>query len=1189
MPGFYFYEKHITSSNCSDTRNAGRALITTDSKFSYCTPSESFAHYIEDMSISNESKKRGVACPTGGSVPDNIAYSSIVPEPSFSFSFTFSSVFFDRIITIKDFTNSWPSYLTYSMPMSYQANGAGNQIPLTSSCSATAGCVLSFPSDIRNATVYAVPNFLAPHSQLQIESFNFQLNLCLVRRASPIQPLNATYLLMISYPQNDCSGLNAPLAVMSAVIDQCYVGGFTRSYKYTYDVDTDKAAVVAYNNEVCQEPGVESISSTHLGQCQLYLLTGTKARFMSFKVSEFPLLPVEGHYFYEKHITYENCSDTTNAGRTLIHASESTCVRAENYDRFINSISQQGAGLLSSYSVSTSCGQTSGITFRGLSCGVEIVPDNIAYSTVVPELVFAPFLSSVSLDSITVKYFTNSWPSYLTYSMPGYSMSYQIDGTGNQIPLTSSCSATAGCTLNFPSAGLNIKLYATPNFYAPPGITPQVTTQTIQLPSPPKVTSINIIKTMHDSITFEYVVNDLSYGSETTYIVKVNGVENNSNASCAVGPSCTIKGLVAGSNVTLSVYAVTRNYASVEFTQNATLYQAITKIELPTLVSRTNSLSLTYNLVGGDKRYPLLSSTTNSVTTVHPPASQPLPQTHNAQTLASISNQNLTVVSLATTSVIVEYSYNGGVPGETTVSFTVNSTAATCTPIQGSSSQCNISSLTPGSTYDIVATISNDGTTVTAQKTFTTYPSVVLSIALEQYNSYFNVSYTTKGGIPGATTYIGVVNGTEMEAHPGYFIYHYENGQYPSRKIFTIVVYATNDGDTDMEILRFTTYVPPGGFSTSQVFGVNSVNMTWTELVGGKPDSTYYQATLDFEGGPNIVKCNTTGFYCYIDNLVPDVEYYYGFYAYNSFFNPHYNNGDSHTYPELNKNCTDDCNGQGQCVIGSCECDQGWDGPSCNIKLSSNTTQSIVLAPTTTNQPTLSISFNNQVKFSIGLLKLVEIDTVNNNTDVRGLDLTTLTGWKSSGNGLYYNASGLSIFIGATQVKQDNAEVYFAGQTYNNTVGSILYNITISGWAFASPNNQFEIHASISNPTICKETLNNSTFSTPNNLTSSLLIGDATVSEALLQGKLVHSSMVDTLPNIITYRSESGGSVNTTTIVAITPTFTRSITIQPSFHLINRNLTQECTTDDSVSLAPISHPSFIIMLILISILLNILI
>lgn len=32
---------------------------------------------------------------------------------------------------------------------------------------------------------------------------------------------------------------------------------------------------------------------------------------------------------------------------------------------------------------------------------------------------------------------------------------------------------------------------------------------------------------------------------------------------------------------------------------------------------------------------------------------------------------------------------------------------------------------------------------------------------------------------------------------------------------------------------------------------------------------------------------------------------------------------------ELTKNCPNGCNGRGQCILGRCQCEQGYDGPDC--------------------------------------------------------------------------------------------------------------------------------------------------------------------------------------------------------------------------------------------------------------------
>lgn len=35
------------------------------------------------------------------------------------------------------------------------------------------------------------------------------------------------------------------------------------------------------------------------------------------------------------------------------------------------------------------------------------------------------------------------------------------------------------------------------------------------------------------------------------------------------------------------------------------------------------------------------------------------------------------------------------------------------------------------------------------------------------------------------------------------------------------------------------------------------------------------------------------------------------------------------TSPELTKNCPKGCNGKGECVLGRCQCETGYDGPDC--------------------------------------------------------------------------------------------------------------------------------------------------------------------------------------------------------------------------------------------------------------------
>ncbi|EGG24077.1 hypothetical protein DFA_06215 [Cavenderia fasciculata] len=303
--------------------------------------------------------------------------------------------------------------------------------------------------------------------------------------SSSLQQINATYLIAVSYDNPNCTG--APTSAFSMVIGQCYIGGVAnmggsspRSYMYNYNQTTGRASIQSFKNEDCAPRQVTTTKNNLIGRCAFINTDNDLGqRYLSFQVSELPLLPVEGYFFYEKHINSSNCSDTRNAGRTLI-------TRSEAFDRYISFI-------------------------KADRWRISVVP-RLSLYLIIWHHVVNPFDRIFKIMDIST-----SWSGYLTYSA-GYSMSYQTDGIGAQIPLTSNCSTSIiGCVLTFPNnIGHHVRLYISPNFYAPPGFNIPVFIRGITFPILPRVTSFNVTSLLHDSI-------EIVYGVRGDYLSEVKG------------------------------------------------------------------------------------------------------------------------------------------------------------------------------------------------------------------------------------------------------------------------------------------------------------------------------------------------------------------------------------------------------------------------------------------------------------------------------------------------------------------------------------------------------------------------------------------------------------------------------------------------------------------------------------------
>ncbi|EGG20607.1 hypothetical protein DFA_00468 [Cavenderia fasciculata] len=982
---------------------------------------------------------------------------------------------------------------------------------------------------------------------------------------------------------------------------------YTGSYKYSYDQAGGQASVTHFTDTGCTANPTQTYAD-QLGNCVSYTINGNTL-YKQFALATQPLLQFQGYISYEKHYNFNDCTDKNFAARTLISPNQATCLYAESFNRMINKLTMPTGEFMSlDYGRLSVCGTPTGtLGFNAGTClGVPgaITSYGIAFPCVVPTLTMDLTLPAVlSTNRITIPGISTSWKAYLNYTMTSYTITYQIGGAGTVFPAHSNCTSTTGCTFILPSPAQSITINGSPNLYVPTGLTAPSFSKSYQLPPPPTVTSLSVTSRKSTSITFNYNVGDIGIdgaAADTTYIVKLNGTIDVTDPTCIVGPTCTISNLSPGSTQTISVQASTNGYTTQAYSSSVTLYQEITDIVIESATIKTKSVSINYHPISTDTAFPVAlsilvngqpkaSCDSSSYTTNGCLVDQLTPNTTNIITITasangytfskdftyltfpSLNNYSFNITRVGTTRIDVSFEYQGGV-GPVVQEISIPGEGL-CIPLAVAGT-CYFN-VQPDTTYTVSGKFVNDGTSFSlTPQTVTTYPLVSgLEVTFEQVSlESLKISWSSIGGIPLLTTYSIDVAGTNFSNPPSNqtLLYQYPNG-YPYGQTLIITVNALNDGLMITKEVPFVAFQYPS-ISYQMFKFINTLNLTWNPMTGGNPNSpTTYTSWLQYQSsGPKIEKCSGQSiFYCQFNHLLAGLEYNH-YLTVNNFLFSIDRRGDDYTSQETNISCTNNCNNQGECILGSCDCNQGWDGPQCDIELSNNTSTPLVysLTPSTTSNtpPSVTVFVNNTVKYSIALLKVSEVDTTDN-IIVKTLDFSTGSagGWQLNGlTASYTNANGVSILITFAQTSAgESSVVSFTGKPYNVTGGSTLLNITVSGWTFDLASNYLDIELSVSHPSsICSDSSwsvsTNSTFVSENNLASSLLIGnDPSNNETtvLLQGKLVNSGVVDTIPSVITYTSSGSNNTPTTLLTIRTPSFTQSVTVQPAFHIITKNIT----------------------------------
>ncbi|EGG22832.1 hypothetical protein DFA_04962 [Cavenderia fasciculata] len=1008
-----------------------------------------------------------------------------------------------------------------------------------------------------------------------------------------------------------CTG--RPSAIYQYEIGQCYPTSASSSFKYAFNVQGEPS-IYSYSTTTCTGTQLHAVDENGLPHDCVYVGTDPYLPadlYFKIATSNLPLAPLYDFLFYERHLT--TCTNDTHFGRS-IYRGDYSCIASEDGFQYFMSLAGTGNGISGKYSTPI-CLPGADFAYT-TTCGPSSWNDRyVSYAMKAPKMTLRPSSPiTTNFKNVTIPGITHNWPAapkvialtVVLKTATMFTIEYTVENpvqgnltsfivnVGGVVVSSSTCPPTGNqCTISnlVPGSSSSITVQAVTESVSTQVFGPYVVT--LYPAIAPATLQSYVVSPLN--MTMTYAANGGAPSITPTFTVLCNGTANPSctNTTSTLCVCDTTHGYTFDSQVNMTIISYSEGYSST-FTRIVYAGDGVNDIIIDNSTLTTKVITFGYSTLGGDSVFPVIISvkyggnvvcsstlftgtcsipgltdnTTYTVTITATNNGNDFSKDFSFTTVPRVYDGVDNIRSIKSTSFMVETSYKGGTSSVTTQVMVDG--GVVCGYVGLGLNLC--SSLTGNTTYTVTVNFLNDGNTLSLPtSTVQTYPSISNLVRTQVIDSFtnFNVSYSSSNGVPSESTLYTVSIDNQVICPPQttlFCIYDYPSG-YPNQRSFSIKIEASNDGISLQNVTTYTTFSLPSGTMIDSIVGTNSINLTWTVPQGGIANANSYVASIRYGGAPIVIKCQTNNTYCLFENLLENLTYNYMVTATNSFFNPTNDQGSSTTNQEIDNKCLNNCSGNGECKYGGCECTFGWDGIACEIKLNETIAMAStqMVTPSTTN-PSVTVVYNDNVTYKVHLVRLVERNT---GTGEIVQTVSLLSGgsnsWEVEGMSFSYTGSnGLTVVVEFEDLDSQQQES-FAGRTYTTPNSTLQYTITVSAWQFQSPENVFEVHTTISHPILClSSVLTQSTLNTTTNkLTSSLLIGTSSSSPSpsvLLQGRLLNSAMVDSIPSNITYQVSSASSNSTqTTIVASTPSFTRSLLVRPSFHIINANFT-DCAT-----------------------------
>ncbi|EFA79975.1 hypothetical protein PPL_06796 [Heterostelium album PN500] len=547
--------------------------------------------------------------------------------------------------------------------------------------------------------------------------------------------------------------------------------------------------------------------------------------------------------------------------------------------------------------------------------------------------------------------------------------------------------------------------------------------------------------------------------------------------------------------------------------------------------------------------------------------------------ISTLAGVKITSIDAAITTKTLSLTFGSinGVVGLTKFSVYVNGSAVpSCTDI--SETKCDLINLTPGTVYSILVVAQNDGTSDSMTTDFSTYPPVSQPIItfIQHPNKELLIKYSTTGGVPGQSTYTVSINGTNL---PGCINIQSTECTYSPYQIgdyFIVAVFATNDGLTQISTTNLKIYDYPTAINIINIVATNSnISIEWTESQEGVPNMTTYQASLSNEEGANfIVFCDnvTNILKCTFPNLIQNTTYSLRVTVLNTYFDPVNTTIKFNTLSDSTDYCKSgntECNGNGVCSNGQCNCKTGWIGQYCETPIKIDNNHPPIIVPNPESPGVIIDDKGITYSFSIGEIKEIDsasspIKTLNvsslqwsltKNKDINITNPTNVAlterSWQYStvsSASPYFKSMNVTFyqFLAIPAITQnDYYEYQYAGQTYSIKLGSFKYTLNISEWDFQSRLNTLEISSIISAPIggSCDPKIDISLVDSGSG--NNINIGDNNGNSVF--GRLLKVVLLDDIPRSISHKTIENTNNQSVSIVSVIPFFESTLFIDPDF------------------------------------------
>ncbi|EGG25046.1 hypothetical protein DFA_03292 [Cavenderia fasciculata] len=765
-------------------------------------------------------------------------------------------------------------------------------------------------------------------------------------------------------------------------------------------------------------------------------------------------------------------------------------------------------------------------------------------------------------------------------------------------------------------------------------------TQTFTIPAYPMITTITPVTVTTNSITITYGSTG-GFANGNTYAVSaiIQPSTTITFPGCSAATTCQLVGLPLGALVNVTV-TVTNTGSS---NTKSVMQQLVTPLSnfdfafQPTYSA--GNITFSYSNLGyGETTF--ITQVTDLVTSVNTPyntknmyqafavaPSVPTNYRVNATAindgntlqviktfnwLGNILLSNITITDITSISANFWCTINNLQSGF----YEIPITSAGSLVVTGLSTQGPLKlTLNPNTQYTFSATVVQPTTFRKSQTlpfVFSSVSTMQITVAetIQKINAlnqtYLQIRPTVQGGSRIITTIFAsastnFTNGVTFNTSTNSFIA--PNLAIPSGP-FNLTIRASQSDDQVTTPFTFRIYKFPSIDQINVTSGYEFANVSWTSS-GGVPGTISYEVIIYNPSSTHptpVSVCSGVATSCLITKLTSNTPYAIDIIVSSLQFDDYVKTSSIQTlrYPnnltcfDNNGNNTIDCNGFGQCLNGTCLCDDNRVGIYCETPTTDSGNGTNVNPKP--NAPEVVIN-NKNIFYEFVICEIREVDlddqivkvldlsnqnwTQTNKTNQPTIksDLLLENTWiySSTNSTTHFNSINITFLqyqlkqpqTDVTNITETKVPITFANQLFYLDLGSIKYTIDIDQWKFDNRLNTLQLITNITQPqgqqgcgvsgdVDLNNILNNSTEFT------SVVVGK----DQIVVGKLINRAMMDDIPRKIGYRVQQYYNYEKDqqmiSIYTLIPNFSDRATLDPQFDLLlNGDTVEECDSSSS--------------------------